>query len=49
MESFFGCVNYDFDNKYYLFVSICLDEFFKFYFDYCCGIFWFVGGFWRLI
>ncbi|WP_368329700.1 SusC/RagA family TonB-linked outer membrane protein, partial [Phocaeicola sp. RTP21359st1_F5_RTP21360_211022] len=48
MESFFGRVNYDFDNKYYLSASIRSDESSKFHPDHRRGTFWSVGGSWRL-
>ena len=48
MESFFGRVNYDFDNKYYLSASIRTDESSKFHPDHRRGTFWSVGGSWRL-
>lgn len=39
MESFFGRVNYDFDNKYYLSASIRSDESSKFHPDHRRGTF----------
>ena len=48
MQSFFGRINYDFDNKYYLSASIRSDESSKFHPDHRRGTFWSVGGSWRL-
>ena len=48
MDSFFGRVNYDFDNKYYLSASIRSDESSKFHPDHRRGTFSSVGGSWRL-
>ena len=48
MESFFGRVNYDFENKYYLSASIRTDESSKFHPDHRRGTFWSLGGSWRM-
>ena len=48
MESYFGRVNYDYDNKYYISASIRTDESSKFHPDHRRGTFWSVGGSWRL-
>lgn len=48
MESFFGRVNYDYDNKYYFSGSIRSDKSSKFHPDNRRGTFWSIGGSWRI-
>lgn len=48
MESFFGRVNYDYADKYYLSASLRSDSSSKFHPDNRRGTFWSVGGSWRM-
>ena len=48
IESWFGRVNYNFDEKYYFDASIRTDGSSRFHKDYRWGTFWSVGGNWRV-
>ncbi|WP_319504032.1 TonB-dependent receptor [Bacteroides graminisolvens] len=48
MESWFGRINYDFLDRYYLSGSLRTDESSKFHPDHRRGTFWSVGGSWRM-
>ena len=48
IESFFGRLNYDYDDKYYFSASLRTDSSSKFHPDNRRGTFWSVGGSWRM-
>ena len=48
MESYFGRINYDYEDRFYLSASIRTDESSKFHPDNRRGTFWSVGGSWRM-
>lgn len=48
MDSYFGRVNYDFNDTYYISASLRSDRSSKFHPDHRQGTFWSVGGSWRV-
>ena len=48
IESWFGRLNYNFDEKYYLSASIRTDGSSRFHKDHRWGTFWSIGGNWRI-
>ncbi len=48
IESYFGRINYDYDDRFYLSGSLRTDSSSKFHPDHRRGTFWSVGGSWRM-